>query len=212
MGGPSPSPSPSGGSCPWANKCINSEGQCRACNKSPWYDTDGQRCVCGPGSGDWIHPGQCSACSYETNSTGVKNTSTVNSTKNVKPAHQVSSTGTCSPQGGTDCGYYGISEGECYNRGCSWCPGSRLYCQSSSGPSPSPSPSGGSCPWANKCINSEGQCRACNKSPWYDTDGQRCVCGPGSGDWIHPGQCSACSYSANSTVDKTGEIASLTIV
>merc|ERR1712232_1509761 len=116
MGGPSPSPSPSGGSCLWANKCINSEGQCRACNKSPWYDTDGNRCVCGPGAADWIHKGECKACSLEAQAQDA-------------------------------------------------------------------------CPWATKCTNSEGQCQACNKSPWYDTDGNRCVCGPGAADWIHKGEC-----------------------
>merc|ERR1712038_26764 len=135
------------GSCPWYNnvQCINSEGQCQPCNKCPWYATDGERCVCGPGSGDWIHQNQCKACNSEDETDVKKLAAAV-----VTPAAQ------------------------------------------------------GSCPWYNnvQCINSEGQCQPCNKSPWYATDGERCVCGPGSGDWIHQNQCKACNSEDETDVKK----------
>merc|ERR1712107_543352 len=46
--------------CSWAGKCMNSEGKCQPCNASPFPNDD--RCVCGPGSADWIKPGTCTAC------------------------------------------------------------------------------------------------------------------------------------------------------
>merc|ERR1712187_634481 len=51
--------------CPWATKCINSDNKCQKCNKSPWYDKDGQRCVCGSHKADWIHKAECKPCSLE---------------------------------------------------------------------------------------------------------------------------------------------------
>merc|ERR1711953_1532682 len=108
---------------------MGSKNQCQKCNKSPWYDTDGQRCVCGPDTGDWFYKYQCRACGDESES--VEATALL-----------------------TDC------------------------------------------PWATKCVNSKNQCQKCNKGPWYDTDGQRCVCGPDTGDWIHKDQCTACDGEA----------------
>merc|ERR1719178_439810 len=57
----------SAGICPWYNNvmCVNSEGACQPCNQSPWYDTDGGRCVCGPGANDWIHENECRTCGAE---------------------------------------------------------------------------------------------------------------------------------------------------
>lgn len=46
--------------CRWAAKCINSGSKCQPCTKSP-FDGD-ERCVCGPGSKDWIKKGECKAC------------------------------------------------------------------------------------------------------------------------------------------------------
>merc|ERR1711915_1024412 len=94
--------------------------------KSPWYDTDGGRCVCGPGQKDWIKKGECKACSLKSEVTEA-------------------------------------------------------------------------CPWAGNCTNSENQCQPCMKSPWYDTDGGRCVCGPGQKDWIKKGECKACPLKSEVT-------------
>merc|ERR1719436_505848 len=94
-----------------AGKCMNSEGKCQPCNASPFPNDD--RCVCGPGSADWIKPGTCTACTEDVE---IPDTP---------------------------------------------------------------------CSWAGKCMNSEGKCQPCNASPFPNDD--RCVCGPGSADWIKPG-------------------------
>jgi hypothetical protein len=109
-------------------------------------------------------------------------------TKYTKPS-EVAVSAMCMPSGGSDCGYNGINAAGCAARGCNWCPNNPFWCQGGS----NPSPGGGSCPWASKCWNTEGQCQSANISPWYNTDGNRCVIGPGSGDWIHPGGCTPCS-------------------
>merc|ERR1712157_229554 len=112
--------SESAGACSWASKCINSEGACQACNASPFAGDN--RCVCGPGSADWIKPGECKSCTEVATE------------------------------------------------------------------------SAGACSWASKCINSEGACQACNASPFAGDS--RCVCGPGSADWIKPGECKSCTEVA----------------
>merc|ERR1712107_462096 len=103
--------------CSWAGKCMNSEGKCQPCNASPFPNDD--RCVCGPGSADWIKPGTCTACTEDVE---IPDTP---------------------------------------------------------------------CSWAGKCMNSEGKCQPCNASPFPNDD--RCMCGPGSADWIKPGTCTACT-------------------
>merc|ERR1711937_271380 len=117
-------------------KCESSTG-CQPCNISPWYNTDGGRCVCGPASSDWIHKDECTQCSGE-----------------KEKVEKVEA-------------------------------------------------SGGSCPWWNNvmCESSTG-CQPCNISPWYNTDGGRCVCGPASSDWIFENQCSRCSGEEKKVEEK----------
>merc|ERR1712232_42202 len=186
-------------SCPWAGSCVNSEGQCQGCNKSPWYDTDGGRCVCGPGQADWIHQGQCQPCMVEDGDVELQaQAEVVDSCPYVSRC--MNSQGACaacnkSPWYDSDhkcvCGPSAsdwiTSSGECTP-----CMDEDVDLRSEVTES---------CPWAGSCMNSEGQCQGCNKSPWYDTDGGRCVCGPGQADWIQQGQCQPCMVEEASSVN-----------
>merc|ERR1712000_407958 len=157
--------------CPWATKCVNSENQCQPCNKSPFPNDD--RCVCGPGSADWIHKGECKACTDELKVTGPCSWATkcVNSENQCQPCN-------ASPFANDDRCVCGPGSADWIHQGeCKACTDELKVTDA--------------CPWGTKCVNSENQCQTCNKSPFPNDD--RCVCGPGSADWIHKGECKACT-------------------
>jgi hypothetical protein len=171
--------------CPFTSKCMNSEGVCATCDKSPWYNSD-HKCACGPAASDWMTEEQCTKCSTESVATTAAaepcpftskcmNSESVCATCDKSPWYDSDHKCTCGPAASD-----WMTEDQCTK-----CSTESVATTAAAEP----------CPFTPKCMNSQGVCATCDKSPWYDTD-HKCTCGPAASDWMTEDQCTKCSTDA----------------
>merc|ERR1711865_1040805 len=148
---------------------LNSEGFCQVCHLSPFHNDD--RCVCGPGSSDWINNDQVVACP-------ALNAEDVDSCPFT--AKHLNSEGLCAA-----CHKSSFANDErcvCGPGGADWITSEQVVACGNVNED--------DCPFTAKHLNSEGFCQVCHLSPFAND--KRCVCGPASSDWIYNDQVVAC--------------------